>query len=379
MDVLKMVAPGTAFREGLENILRAKTGALIVVSDDEEVLGIVDGGFNINCPLAPSRLYELAKMDGAMVLSNNSERILIANAQLIPDPSIASFETGTRHRTAERVARQTGELVVCISKRRDIISLYFGDNKYVLEDIRVIFAKGNQAMQTIEKYRNVLDQALANLGALEFDDLVTLADVTAVLQRIEMVLRIQREIEGYICELGTEGRLFNMQLEELTSNVREEGLLIIRDYVSEEILKEEAEHELVLEEGPERPEKFKKEREKKRSRELIAQEIMNELIDLSSDDLLNLSTISKALGHGSSMNALDASVSPRGYRLLRKIPRLPMPVIENLIQVFGDFQAILKASIDALDEVEGIGEVRAKAIKEGLRHLRERVGLDRHI
>lgn len=377
MDVLRKVAPGTAFREGLENILRAKTGALIVVGDDEEVLGIVDGGFNINCPLAPSRLYELAKMDGAMVLSKNAERILIANAQLIPDPAIASFETGTRHRTAERVARQTSELVVCISKRRDIISLYFGDNKYVLEDIRVIFAKGNQAMQTLEKYRNVLDQALANLSALEYDDLVTLADVTAVLQRIEMVLRIQREIEGYVCELGTEGRLFNMQLEELMSNVKEEGLLIIRDYVSEEIL--EHEEPVMSEEGGERPEKQKKEREKKRSRELITQEIMNELIELSSDDLLNLSTISKALGHGSSINALETSVSPRGYRLLRKIPRLPMPVIENLIQVFGDFQSILKASIDALDEVEGIGEVRAKAIKEGLRHLRERVSLDRHI
>lgn len=378
MDVLKMVAPGTAFREGLENILRAKTGALIVIGDDEDVLGIVDGGFNINCPLAPSRLYELAKMDGAMVLSRGAERILVANAQLIPDPSIASFETGTRHRTAERVARQTGKLVVCISKRRDIISLYFGDNKYVLEDIRVIFAKGNQAMQTLEKYRTVLDQALANLSALEFDDLVTLTDVAAGLQRVEMVLLIQREIEAYICELGTEGRLFNMQLDELMSNVKEEGLLIIRDYVSEELIKEELEHDPAGEEGPHRPEKLKKEREKKRSRELIAQEIMNELIELSTDDLLNLSTISKALGHGS-INALDSSVSPRGYRLLRKIPRLPMPVIENLIQVFGDFQAILKASIDALDEVEGIGEVRARAIKEGLRHLRERVSLDRHI
>lgn len=378
MDVLKMLAPGTSFREGLENILRAKTGALIVVGDSEEVLGIVDGGFNINCPLSPARVYELAKMDGSIIVSKDADRILIANAQLIPDPSIASFETGTRHRTAERVARQTGELVVCISKRRDIISLYCGDFKYVLEDIRVIFAKANQAMQTLEKYRTVLDQALSNLGALEFDDLVTLADVTTVLQRVEMVLRIQREVEGYICELGTEGRLLNMQLEELMSNVKEEGILVIRDYISDELTKEEeVVSEATAEEAIDKAEKARK--EKKRSKEMIAQEIMSELIDLSSDDLLNLSTISKALGHGSSMTTLDLSIAPKGYRLLRKIPRLPMPVIENLVQVFGDFRNILRASINELDDVEGIGEVRARAIHNGLRHLRDRVGLDRHI
>ena len=386
MDVLKLVAPGTAFREGLEHILRAKTGALIAVGDSEDILGIVDGGFNINCPLTPARMYELAKMDGALVLSKDTERILIANAQLIPDPSIASFETGTRHRTAERVARQTGKLVVCISKRRDTVTLYRGNLKYMLEDIRIIFTKGNQAIQTLEKYRTVLDQALANLNALEFDDMVTLVDVTTVLQRIEMILRIQREVEGYISELGNEGRLFNMQLEELISNVREEGNLIIRDYINEDLVKDAvSELDLVADDNHDKPEREKpekgknRERDKKRSREHIAQELMDELVELSSDDLLNLSAISKALGYGSTLTALDASLTPRGYRLLRKIPRLPMPVIGNLVKVFGDFQSILNATIDALDEVDGIGAVRAKAIKDGLRHLRDRVVLERRI
>lgn len=378
MEILKILAPGTPVREGLENILRAKTGALIVVGDSEEVLGIVDGGFNINSELTPARLYELAKMDGAIILNSGASRILIANAQLVPDPSIASFETGIRHRTAERVARQTGELIISISQRRDIISLYHGNSKYVLEDIRVILSKGNQAIQTLEKYRSVLDKALNNLSSLEFDDLVTLADVTTVLQRIEMVLRIQKEIRLYICELGTEGRLLKMQLEELMANVREEGLLIIRDYIEADLLAEREAEEIVEENNDDEEDGKEKKHVKKKSREMIAEEIMEELIDWSSDDLLSLSTISKVLGYGSAMNVLDQFVTPRGYRLLRKIPRLPMPVIENLIQTLEDFQHILNASMEQLDDVEGIGEVRAKAIKEGLRHLRDRVALDRY-
>ena len=350
IDVLKSIAPGTPFREGLENILRAKTGALIVVSDSEEVLGAVDGGFNINAEMTPTRLYELAKMDGAIVLSNDAQRILCANTQLVPDPDISSVETGTRHRTAERISKQTGELVVAISQRRDIITLYKGEKKYILEDIRVILAKANQAIQTLEKYRTVLDQALTNLSALEFEDLVTISDVATVLQRIEMVLRIGREIERYIIELGSEGRLIKMQLEELVANVKEEGLLIMRDYSQEE------------------------KREEQDMLEIFSQEAVS-----APDELLSLSTISKYLGYGGSMSALDSSVSSRGYRLLRKIPRLPMPAIENLIDNYGDLQEILNASHEELHDVERIGEVRSQAIKEGLKRLRDQVLLDRHV
>lgn len=351
MEVLKMVAPGTALREGLENVLRAKTGGLIVVGDSEEVLGIVDGGFNLNAELTPSRLYELAKMDGALVLNDNADRILCANAQLIPDPTLPSDETGTRHRTAERVAKQTGKLVIAISQRRDIISLYLGNHKHVLEDIRVILSKANQAVQTLEKYRNVLDQALTNLAALEFEDLVTISDVVTVIQRAEMVIKIEREIKRYIDELGTEGRLINMQLQEIISNLKEEIMLLIRDYMVYDNEEEEKD-----------PEK-----------------LLYDLTNWSSDEMLSLSTISKALGHGGSVNSLDLSITPRGYRILRKIPRLPMPVIENLVNRFEVLQNIINASPDELDDVDGIGEVRAQAIKDGLRRLRDQVLLDRHI
>ncbi|MCK8825824.1 DNA integrity scanning diadenylate cyclase DisA [Fuchsiella alkaliacetigena] len=367
-DVLKLLAPGTVFREGLENILRAKTGALIVVGDSEEILGIVDGGFNINSELTSTRLYELAKMDGAIVLSSDCERILCANAQLVPNPDISSMETGTRHRTAERVAKQTGELVISISQRRDLISLYKGEKKYVLEDIRVILAKANQAIQTLEKYRSVLDQALNKLSALEFQDLVTISDVATVLQRIEMVLRIGEEIERYIDELGTEGRLINMQLEELLANIKDEGVLLTKDYV--------APSKVLMEDDS-----IESEESDSAGEELIndPEEMLDDMSDLSSDDLVSLTTISKRLGYGGNMSVLDLSVSPRGYRLLRKIPRLPMPVIENLVLEFDNFQEVLNASIDELDDVDGVGEVRAQAIKEGLKRLRDQALLEQRM
>ena len=351
-DVLALIAPGTQFREGLENILRAKTGGLIILTENDEVIdNLVDGGFKIEAELTSTSLYELGKMDGAIVLDSDAENIIYANALLIPDPSISSSETGARHRTAERVAKQTSNLVIAISERRDIITLYKDDKKHVLEDIRVVLSKANQAVQTLEKYRKVFDQTLINLSALEFENLVTIADVVTVIKRAEMVLKIKSEIERYILELGNEGRLIKMQLEELVMNVEEENKLLIKDYISDE----------KLEEGT------------------LAEDIMGELKELNKDDMLSTREIRNVLGHGGNVNSLDLLIDPRGYRILRKIPRLPMPVIENLVEEFGDLNEINVASLDELDEVEGVGEVRAQAIKDGLRRLRDQVLLDRHI
>lgn len=349
MKTLRIVAPGTGLRDGLDNILRAQTGALIVLGgDNEQVTNVVDGGFDIDADFTPARLYELAKMDGAIILSGDGKKILRANTQLVPDPSIPSTETGTRHRTAERVARQTGELVISISQRRSIITLYKGSMKYVLKDIRVVLDRASQAIQTLEKYRTVLNQALNCLSALEFEDLVTILDVTTALQRIEMVLRISGEIERYISELGVEGRLVSMQLDELLVGVKQEGKLIIKDYVAnwdEQWL-----------EG------------------LGGQIFSNTAID----EFLDLGIIAKSLGFGGGVG-LDTSVSPRGYRILSKIPRLPATVTDNLVESLKTLQNIMSASIAELDDVEGIGEVRARTIKEGLRRLRELTLLDRHI
>ena len=227
MRTLRLVAPGTSLYEGLENILRARTGALIVVGDSEEVMKIVNGGFRLNTELDPASLYELSKMDGALIISSDARRIVVANAHLTPDPLIPTSETGTRHRTAERAAAQTGELVIAISQRRNVITLYKGEQRYILREIGTMLAKANQALQTLERYKTVLQKALVNLTALEFEEQVTLADVCTVIQRAEMVTRIAAEIELYICELGTEGRLVSMQLEEVLTDIEDEDFLVL--------------------------------------------------------------------------------------------------------------------------------------------------------
>jgi len=349
IESIRLLAPGTPLREGMENVLRAKTGALIVIGDTEEVMRLVDGGFFVNIDFSTAYLYELAKMDGAIILSTDAKKILYANTQLIPDPSIPSSETGIRHRTAERVARQTGLMVISISQRRNIITLYKGYSKYIVQDTNKVLTKANQAIQTLEKYKKVLDQAMTNLSGLEFEDLVTLHDVATVLQRTEMVMRIVSEINKFISELGNEGRLVNMQLEELLANVKEDGKYVIEDY---RVLGEEIDYN----------------------------NITRQIRNLSSEELLDLSSFGKILGYTGGINVLlDMTISPRGYRILSKIPRLPMVVIQNVVQHFKDFQKILKASIEDLDDVEGIGEIRARAIKEGLRRVQEQVLLDRHI
>jgi len=346
--VLRLVAPGTPFREGLDSILGAKTGALIIVGYDERVEAIADGGFRIDCPFSAAHLYELAKMDGAILLSDDGKRILYANVHLVPESSIRSTETGIRHRTAQRTARQTGKLVVAISQRRNVITLYQGEFRYTLRDIGVILAKANQAIQTLEKYKSVLDQSITNLSALEFEELVTLNDVATVIHQIAMVLRIKAEIETYINELGTEGRLISMQLKELVSNIEEEAKLLIQDYSYDA--------------GSRAPE-----------------EVLDELKNLSSDELLEHEHIIRALGYPETVNIEDDPISPRGYRILNKIPRLPSPVIQKLIDRFKNLSKVLTASLEELDEVEGVGDIRAHTIREGLKRIQEQVFIDRHI
>lgn len=347
-QILQLVAPGTAFREGLENVLRAKTGALIVVGYSPGVMEIVDGGFSINCDFSPNYLYELAKMDGAIILSEDIKRILYANTQLIPNSTIPSIETGIRHRTAERVAKQTGKLVVSISQRRNVITVYQGNLRYALKDIGVILTKANQAIQTLEKYRAVLDQSLTNLGATEFEELVTLYEVANVIQRFEMVLRVKAEIKRYINELGTEGRLISMQLEELVGNVDHEALLVIKDYARE-------------------------------CSEDKIKEISAGLKKLTAEELLDQQHIIRLLGYPHTNTMLEETVSPRGYRMLHKLPRLPAVIIQNLVDRFERLPHIVMATIEELDEVDGIGEVRARAIKEGLKRIQEQLFIDRHI
>ena len=343
-DILKKIAPGTAIREGLDNILRAKTGALLLITDKQEVINeVVDGGFYINEEYTSSKLYELAKMDGAIVLSGDMKKILYANAQLIPSYQIATVETGTRHRTAERTAKQTGELVISISQRRNIITLFKENNRYILEDTDVVLNKANQAIQTLEKYRKVYDSKLSILNEYEFNDIVTLDNVLTVIQRAEMVMRIVDEIQRKICELGEDGRLVTMQVEELIGGLEKEELLLIKDY---------------------------------QVNNNKAEEIVEQLSKMAYEELMKLPAISKLLGYESFENFEELAVYPKGYRILNKIPRMPNSIVENLVKSFKSFQHVLLAEISDLDKVDGIGEVRAKTIKQSLKKMQEQFAFD---
>ena len=336
-ELLRLIAPGTPIRDGIENILRAKTGALLLITDNNDVIKeIVDGGFTINEDYTSSKLYELAKMDGAIILSGDLKKILFANAQLIP-----SRETGTRHRTAERTAKQTGELVISISQRRNIITIFKGNFRYILEDTNAVLNKANQGIQTLERYKKVFDSRLSILNEYEFNDIVTLKNVIDVIQRAEMVMRIADEIQRQIYELGNDGRLVKMQLDELIGGLEKEELLIIKDYMASA--------------------KKKKTPEK----------ILEELSEISYEEVMRETTVSKLLGYETFDNYDEVGVYTRGYRILNKVPRMPANIVENLILSFKSFQHILDADIESLDEVDGIGEVRARTIKQALKRMQE--------
>jgi diadenylate cyclase len=345
-EVIQFIAPGTPIREGLDNVLRANTGALIVVGYNEKVKSIVDGGFQINCPFSPSYLYELAKMDGAIILNDLGNKILFANAHLAPDSEIPATETGMRHRTAERVARQTKALVIAISQRRNVITLYQGNFRYVLKDISVILTKANQAIQMLEKYKAVLERSIANLSILEFEESVTYNDCLLVLHRFEMVLKIKNELLSYLNELGTEGRLIRLQMNEILTDLEEETNLIIKDYAFD--------------------------------RDVKAWDVLRRMQAIASTGTIDDHVLLKMMGYQGYVH-LDENKSPRGYRILHKIPRLPSVIIENIISRFGELSKIISASVDQLDDVEGIGEVRAKKIKEGFKLIKERLYTERQL
>lgn len=344
VKVLKLLAPGTLLREGIDNVLKAKMGALVLFANKAEMLEIVDGGFALNAPFTPAGFYELAKMDGALVLSGDGKTILYANAQLVPDATLPTSETGTRHRTAERTARQTGGLVIAISQRRNVINLYLANLRYTLSDIPTMLSRSNQALQTLEKYRLVLTKGLNTLSALEFEDLVTLNDVASVLVRAEHVQRMAREIECHIIELGTEGRLVNMQMEELLPE-EDPVMTIVQDYCV--------------------------------SGELKSFQTIRRQIGQLPEDELDPYHVCRLLGYGVTATSLDLPVVPRGYRVLNYLPRLPQMVVQNLVAHFKTLPRIYSASLSELDEVEGIGESRAKTIKDGLKRVREQAVLDR--
>ena len=374
VDILKMIAPGTQIRAGIDNILKAKTGGLIVIGDGKEIQNIIDGGFYVDVEFSPARLYELAKMDGAIILSEDLKRILYANAQLIPDFTITTVETGTRHRTAERVAKQTGKIVISISQRRGIITIYYGNSRYVLEDTAKVMAKSNQALQTVEKYRIVFNNKINLLNEYEFNDIATLNVVVETIQRGEMLYKIAEEVQKSIYELGIEGRLLKMQLDELTDGIEQEERLVIKDYIQYD---KNDKNKTKGKEKVKNQEKAKEQDSNDENEDIEIEDVtFKKIRSLSYEDLMKEQLIANILGIKENDNFSDISVYTRGYRILSRVPRMPGFIVDNIVKKFGSWQKILSASAEELDEVDGIGEIRAKTIVQSLKRMQEQYMFD---
>jgi diadenylate cyclase len=347
LSALRLVAPGRPLREGLDRILQAKMGALIVIGDGPDVLGLCSGGFLVDAEFTPQRLSELAKMDGAMILSADCTRIARANVHLVPDPDIPTQETGTRHRTAERVGKQIDAPVISVSEELALVAIHRRGVKRTLEPVARVLSRADQALQILERYKARLDAVSGSLSALEVEDLVTVRDVATALQRAEMVRRIADEVEEYVIELGTDGRLILLQLEELMGGVEDDRRLFAKDYFTEAV-----DYEL--------------------------HDVMSALASLDTEALLDLREVASVLRlpHDA---GLDTALQPRGYRLLHKIPRLPEIVADHVVERFAHLQKIMRAGVPDLVEVEGVGEARARAIKDGLARLAETSILERYV
>src|SRR5919109_359592 len=347
LSAVARIAPGTELRQAIDDIIRSREGALIVIGEPNDLAFLFSGGMRLDQAFTPQFLYELAKMDGAIIVNSAVTKIAHANVQLMPDPTIPSNETGTRHRTAERVAKQTTALVISISQQRETVTLFVGSSRYQLEPIADVLAKTNQGLGTLETYKQRLDQVLTRLTALEFQNAVMLDDVLVVLQRAELTTRMADYIERACTELGSEGRLIRMQLEEHVSEVPGEKAAIVFDYHADG--------------GADR-----------------VAEGLEALAQLPYQELLEFELLA-VLGYPATTNPSDYSVSPRGYRVLSHIPRLPENLIQRLVASMGGLEGIVRASQRDLEAVDGVGTVRAREIREGLRRLQEHNLVDRYL
>jgi diadenylate cyclase len=344
-DALALVSPGTPLRDGIDRVVRSKAGALLVLSDEPEVLSICSGGFLVDAPYSPQRLSELAKMDGAIIISSDGGRIARANVHLVPDPTVPTSETGTRHRTAERVARSLAVPVVSASEEMGVINVYSEAGKRQLQEVGQLLERANQALQTLERYKARLDDAIVNLTAVELEDVATLRDVVAVVQRGEMVHRIADEIETMIIELGVDARLLRLQLDELYGEIDDEIDLVVDDY---------------LPSG--------------RSTKVT----LKEMAKLSDDGVLDLRLAAAALHRDGDNDDLEQEVTPKGLRLLHRVSRLPQPTAARIADHFGGLAKLQRATLDDLVAVDGVDEVTAQSIRETLARVTESTTLDQY-
>jgi len=348
---LALLAPGSPFRDGIDRVLQSGRGGLIVIGDGPEVLNICSGGFLLDAAFTPQRLAELAKMDGAIIMSADVSRIARANVHLVPNPNVATSETGTRHRTAERVARMLNAPVVAVSESRKQIQVYIGDHMSQIHSSSRLLERSNQALQTLERYRARLNQISRKLMALEAEHLVTVRDVTEILQRMEMVRRIADEIDNNLVELGTDGRLVNLQLEEILIGFEDERRLLMMDYLP---AADQSPPQSVVDEG------------------------LEALSYLDDDALFDDELLAKTLKLLEGSDSVEATCQPRGYRLLAKLPQINEYHAHRVVAHFGTLQGLLGATTEELEAVDGLGKSRARALRDGAARLAGDSIIDQH-
>lgn len=331
VDILKIFAPGTSIRLAIDDIQNAGLGALIVL-DIENLFEIVEGGFKVNCKFSPQRLVELSKMDGAIILSEDMRKILYANTMLVPNIGVSTKETGTRHKAAERTAKQFGTIVIAISERKNKITLYYNDIKYVLEDTSEILRRATETLNLLEKQKELFDDLLLNLNVLEMTNLVNISDICNILQRLEIIKRISAMVKRYLIELGKEGIVFSMRLKELTKNLAKERELLLKDYFGTKFLKISA----ILE-------------------------------NMNFDFLLETSNISRMLFE----EVHDRTISPKGIRMLSRTNLLEKNK-KILMSNFKTLDELLNADEEALLKVLKRKDV-VDFFKEELKEVREKI------
>lgn len=331
IDFLKLVSPGTPLRTVLDDLVRSHLGALIVF--DTKVLQekrLTEGGFRLNCRFTAEKLFELCKMDGAIVVSSDLKRIMSANVLITPDNTIRSIETGTRHQAGERVAKQTKTLVIAVSERRRKTTLYYGQTRYFLKTTDEIIRNITPTLQVLEKQKEILVEHRNNLNILEMSDLVSVGDACNVIQRAEMILKISESLKKGFVELGREGSIMHMRYRELIRGVEKIRTDILRDYSVIPI---------------------------KRAKNLLE--------TLNLETLSNLETVARFVFE----KPLEESTTPRGYRFLSHLT-LSMKEISQIVKNLDGLENILKAEPQNL---ESILKNRSSIICEEIRNLREQI------
>lgn len=334
IDVLGRLSPGKSLRIALDDILEGKSGALIVV-DCPELRNIMDGGFRINCSFTSQKLAELAKMDGAIILSQDLKKILFANVLLVPDSKIQTNETGTRHKAAERTAKQTGTIVIAVSERRNKITLFYEDKKYILENSENLLRRATETLNILEKQREIFDEMIKNLNILEITKMVSVGDVCSVLQRIEVITKITETMKRYLTELGNQGVIIRMRVREMFKGLEHMEELILKDYSDKPL------------------------------------NVKRILSTITFEGVIDTEILARSLFESQP----DTEIESKGYRLLEKT-NLTEREIKTLINSFGNLSGILNVGEEELGKIL---KAKSASFKKDFENLREQIVIGKKV